>query len=394
VETSEALPGGAVHDDDIAAIARRKPPFVSVYLHTEGAIENAAQRSMVRWKKLRSQLEERQAPTAVLDEIGELVSEAHMAGDCLAVIADAQEIRLVDHGTPRDPNDFGDVGYVPRLIPVIRWRQEQPTAVVVLADRRGADLFALRRSEPEQETTVEGKDYPLTKVAAGGWSQRRYQERAENTWGENAEEVALAVERLVARTEPRIVVVVGDGRAGHLIGESLSEQTRTIVRMVPRELRGGGSPDVVADGVREVVESAVREDGDALIARLREEIGQGDLGVEGFSETATALAEAQAAVLLIAGGDDRVLWVGPDPLEVADGRQPLVELSVEEPKEVPAADGAVRAALAGGAGVRVYDVRDPTAPSGTKEMPRDGIGALLRWSEGQRAEVPTRPGQG
>jgi Bacterial archaeo-eukaryotic release factor family 2 len=61
----------------------------------------------------------------------------------------------------------------------------------VLVDRTGAEVF-VRRAGASQggEVEVEGAEFPLTKVAAGGWSQCRIQQRAENTWRRNMADLA------------------------------------------------------------------------------------------------------------------------------------------------------------------------------------------------------------
>jgi hypothetical protein len=335
METSQALPVHAVHDDDLVEVVRGQAPFVSVYLRTEPDIENAAQRSEVRWRNLRGDLETAGVDDDVLEQIDALVPEAHLDGAGLAVIADAGGVRLVDHGPLRDTDDRAVVGDVPVLAPIVRWRQEQPTALVVLADRQGADVFALRRSDPDIERTVEGADQPIRKVGPGGWSQRRYQERAENTWEENAESVADVVHRLADRVEPRVIAIAGDVRAVTLLQGALRDELRSRVRVVAGERPWEGSGDAIPDEVHDVVAEAVRADGDAVPERLREELGQQDLAAEGLEATATAHA-------------------------------------------------LIRAALASGAGVRVYDTRDPDGPLALDpaEAPLDGVAALLRWADG------------
>ena len=49
METSEQLPHGAVEAADLAELVGRPGPFLSVYVNTEGGVENAAKRSQSRW---------------------------------------------------------------------------------------------------------------------------------------------------------------------------------------------------------------------------------------------------------------------------------------------------------------------------------------------------------
>src|SRR5438067_561092 len=91
-----------------------------------------------------------------------------------------------------------------------------PAAVphlVVLVDRAGADVVAFSRRAAAHGaggatvTTVgeeSGSDPNLRKSNPGGWSQRRYQNRAENLWEQNAKSVADQVASLVDETGARL----------------------------------------------------------------------------------------------------------------------------------------------------------------------------------------------
>jgi Bacterial archaeo-eukaryotic release factor family 2 len=374
VETSEQLPHGAVEAHDLAELVRRPGPFVSLYLRTERDVENAAQRSHTRWKTVRSDLGDRGAPTDILDEMDPLVPDTYLVGDCLAVIADAERILHVEHGPAVSQDDIGTWGPLPHLLPILRWRQTDPTYVVVLTDRTGADLFGIRRGSPELHGEVEGEHDVIRKVQAGGWSQRRYQQRAEDSWEQNAEQVADRVTRLADRIEPEFVAVAGDVRAVALLRESLPERVDELVHVIEKEIpRKLGEDDPVPEDVWALVQQHVRERTEALLARFEEERGQHDKAVEGADATARALAMSQVAVLLIAGEPlaDRTLWFGPDPASLAATDRELKDLGVDSPEEGPAGDVLVRAALGTGAGIRVLDDAGPI---------REGVGALLRWT--------------
>jgi hypothetical protein len=376
METSEQLPHGAVDAPDLAELVRRPGPFLSLYLNTERDVEKAAQRSQTRWKTVRSDLDDQKVPGAVLESIAEIVPEAHLEGDGLVVVADANEILHVEQGPAVSRNDEASWGTPPRVLPILRWRQSEPTYVVVLTDRTGADLFGFRRGSPELHAEVEGEHDVIRKVQAGGWSQRRYQQRAEDSWEHNAEQVADRVTRLVDRIEPVFVAVAGDVRAVSLLRESLPERVDELVHVIEKEIpRKLEEDDPVPEDVWALVQQHVRETTQGLLARFEEERGQQDKAAEGVDATARALALSQVAVLLIADGPDdgRSLWLGPDPALLAPSDRELKELGVDSPEQGPARDVLVRAALGTGAGIRVVDDADRLA---------DGVGALLRWTTG------------
>ena len=374
METSEQLPHGAVEAADLAELVGRPGPFLSVYVNTEGGVENAAKRSQSRWKTVRGDLPHKEVPEAVLGRIDEIVPDAHLEGDSLAVIADAKQILHVEHGPPMHSNDEATWGPLPRVLPIVGWRQSQPPYVVVLTDRTGADLFGVRRGSPEVHAEVEGEHDVIRKVQGGGWSQRRYQQRAEDSREQNAEQVAAAVERLVAQVKPVFVAVAGDVRAVGLLRESLPKEVDELVHVIEKEIpRKLEEDDPVPEDVWALVQQHVRETTEGLLARFAEERGQHDKAVERVDATARALARAQVAVLLIAdeGDDDRTLWFGPDPALLAATDQELKELGVDSPEQGSARDVLVRATLGTGAGIRMLD--DPKAIG-------EGVGALLRWS--------------
>jgi hypothetical protein len=373
METSEQLMHGAIEAPDLATLVGGEGPFLSLYLNTERAVENAGPLAQQRWKTARRDLEGRGVPGALLDEIERIVPGAHLEGDGLAVIGGAEHILHVEHGPAVSPHDEATWGPLPHLLPIVRWRQSEPSSVVVLTDRTGADLFGIRRGSRELHAEVEGEHDELRKVAPGGWSQRRYQQRAEDSWEQNAEQVAAAVERLVVQVQPAFVAVAGDVRAVGLLRESLRKEVDGLVHAIEGERPWEGKGDPIPDEVHELVARHVREQTDALLARFREEQGQHDKAVEGVDDTATALAQAKVAVLLIAdeGDDERTLWFGPGPALLAVDDQDLKALGVDSPEEGPVRDVLIRAALGTGAGIRVVD--------DAKELD-EGVGGLLRWS--------------
>jgi release factor family 2 len=376
METSEPLPHGAVEAPDMAELVRRPGPFLSLYLNTEGDVENAAQRSRTRWKTVRNDLPDDVVPGAILERIDEIVPEAHLEGDGLAVIADGNGISHVEHGPAVGQTDEASWSPLPRLLPIIRWRQSEPTYVVVLTDRTGANLLGFRRGSPELHAEVEGDHDVIRKVQGGGWSQRRYQQRAEDSWEHNAEQVAERLTRFVDEIVPAFVAVAGDVRAVQLLRESLPERVVELVHVIPKEIPLKlEDDDPVPKDVWALVQQHVRETTEGLLARFAEERGQHDKAAEGVDATARALAQSQVAVLLIADGpdDDRALWFGPDPALLGPSDRELKELGVDSPEQGPARDVLVRAALGTGAAIRVLDDADRL---------EDGAGALLRWTTG------------
>lgn len=372
METSGATPATAVHAADLAGLVQDAGPFVTLYQSTEAAVENAAQQSEVRWKSFRDRLAADGAPEAVLERIDPLIADAHHAGAAMAVVASPGGVMHVEHH-PVPVVDRVQWAPLPSLVPLLEWRQDSPAHLVVTADRQGADIVGVRREGPDVRREAGGEDEVIRKVNAGGWSQRRYQERAENTWEKNADDVAAQVTRLFERLNARLVVVAGDVRAVTLLREALPQQLVSVLEEVQGGRSADGSGDQIAEQVREVVDRAVRADTDALLEKFREELGQQDRAADGPDDTLLALASAQVDVLLVHDDIDdmRTAWFGTDPTAVSRRPDALADMGVDQPTEGRLVDVAVRAALGTGAAIRVVD-----AGSG----PTGGIGAVLRWS--------------
>jgi hypothetical protein len=374
MESAEPFPEGAVEAPDLAQVVARSGPFLSVYLHTDPGVQKAPERSEQRWKALRSELETSGAPEHLLAEIEPELPEAHKHGRTLGFVSDGPGSSHVEHGDPSRPQDLGRFGPVPYLAPMVRWRQSSPPYVVVLIDRTGADVYEIHHGAPEDVEEVKGKDFPITKVGAGGWSQRRYQERAENTWEQNAESVAEVVGRLAHRIGARFVAVSGDVRAISLLREALPKDVQPLLTEVSGGRPHGRSGDPIPDEVDELVTEFVDAQSDTIAERLREEVGQGDLGAVGTKSVVAALERGQVEILLLADDPDdkSTLWIGAKPSEIATSAGELRELGLAEPVEARRLDAILRAALGSDAKIRIVE---------PESAPTDGVGALLRWKD-------------
>jgi hypothetical protein len=261
---------------------------------------------------------------------------------------------------------------LPSLAPELERRQEAVPYVVVLADRQGADLVAVHHGGPDVHLEVDGAEEARPKVHAGGWSERRYQQRAEGAWAQNAAEVAGQVARLVSAVDARFVAVAGDVRAVQLLRDELPDEVAGLIAEVGGSRAADGTPGADPADVERLRAEVVARDTADLLGKLAEEVGQHDRGRAGAADTIDALRAAQVLSLLVHDDeeDDRTAWFGTDPLMVGRRRSELDGLA-DEPREGRLVDALIRSALAGGAGVRVL-------PSGT-DVP-DGVAAILRWA--------------
>lgn len=353
-------------------VFRADGPIVSVHLNTEGAIPDASERVELRWKSLRQGLVEDGAPEQALTAIDPLVAGSHVDGEALAVVASPGGV-LYRASLPHLPAGDGSatVGALPALVPLYDATQRLLPHIVVATDRLGAEIVLVLPDEEDKHVEVEGKDLHVQRSHPGGWSQRRYQQRAENRWEANAREVADALTRLVDRSPARLVVVSGDVRAVQFLREQLPDRVLTLLTEVQGDYSG---LDEAVSRAEQVVTDHAAAETEALLADVREQLGSNGLATLGGADTLAALSAGQVDTLLIEPGAaaGRTAWFGQEPTAVAADQQRL-QLEVESRgTEAPLADVAVRAAVATSASVRIV-------PAGTTELGEQGVGALLRF---------------
>lgn len=348
-------------------------PFASVCLDSGRVAEDALQAVRLRWRNLRDSLAADGADERTLTVMDEVVgTKSHHAGQEGQVVVAAAGELLIDERLHQAPDrDRATWAPLPDVLPVLRGSPPLVPHLVVRVDRTGADIQAYGRFGDDAEQ-VDGVETPIKKVRAGGWSQRRYQQRAENTWERNAKEVAERLDKLVARYAPRFVAVGGDVRARAALLEHVSGRVRPLIVEVEHGSRSPGAGEVDRRAA-ELVDEHVRADDRSILEALTRELGRGENAVQGLDDTVDALRRAQVDTLVLEDEPDTPsrLWIGPDPLDL--GAHP--DRVVGELGAVQAcADCAlVRAAAAGDARVLLVAPDAVGLPS--------GVGAVLRYTD-------------
>jgi hypothetical protein len=226
---------------------------------------------------------------------------------------------------------------------------------------------------PDREVRVEGEELHVTRSASGGWSQRRFQQRAENRWQQNAGAVAEALTRLVDQVHPRLVVVTGDVRAVQFLRVQVPVRVSELLQVVDGEY---DSLDGALAKAAPLVDLLEARDTTQVLAGFARELGQRDRAADEPAATLNALALARVETLLLQPGRGAgSAWFGP-----LLGRtthltpRALHAMGVDGPVGRPWSTSPC-AAAATGATVRLLADQ---LPSGCG--PTGGIGALLRYA--------------
>ncbi|MGP3966577.1 baeRF2 domain-containing protein [Streptomyces sp. 6N223] len=366
-------------------------PVTSVYFGLEPRPQQAEDAEL-RWHSLARHLAGQSAGIDTIEALGGRVRESLPGSGTLAAFAaEGEVLYAAEMPGPLHP-DLAVHGPLPHLLPLLRWRQDHPAHVLAVVDRTGADLEAYARgSTAPTRQTVLGPDDEIERNAPGGWSQARYQHRAEDSWEHNAARVADALGHAASRVRARLVLLAGDVRAVQYLTKHLPEGVRH--RVAVRTVSGGRSADGAAGERRDQVAAethrAASEETWALLRRMADERGPGGRTVEGVRPTLEALARGQLGTLVIVHdpADRRTAFFGPDPTDVSDRRRVLGRRAAVLTR-APLADVAVRAAVLTGAEVRVLapDLAPETAADRALEtaapegVPAHGIGGLCRYT--------------
>lgn len=390
-----------MHLHALKPLLGRPGPFTTVYVDATPIDTGADQDAEERWKGLRrSVTASDHVDAAVLDEIGERLStpDGRREPHGRVIVADAHGV-VIDRLLSVPPAVSRiDVGSAPALLPVVRAAEESVRVLLVAVDRTGADLTRLttgERGRAPETTTVQGDHDEVHKLREGDLA-RRAQTRAEDSWQRNAETIARSLDKAVTEDMPDLVVLTGDVRTVALVKDAASQQVRDRLA----EVAGGGR----GEGVREEtfktrlgeVTAAFRaKRRKSVLARLAEALGRGDGAVSGLGDAVEVLRRGQVAELVLAADavegplSARELWVGPEPLQLATSSGDLDGLGLSAPpRRMTAHVALVRAAVAQDAGITVADEGEVAAA--------DGVGALLRWSDGStpRGRLLSQSGDG
>lgn len=346
-------------------------PFVTCWLPALAANEDPAHRLRLEWRHAQAELVD--PPEAALAAInGLLASErAHQDTSSLMVFADAEGGLAGLHLAAQPDTGHGWVDALPRLGPALMARQHVVPHIVVVADRAGADIEVVDHDEAAEEH-LDGDTTHLHRSHPGGWSQRRYQQRAENTWERNAKGVAEEVDALREQVGARLVVVAGDPRAVGFLIDHASDRLAAVLHHVEGAGRSDRDPFAeVSPEVHRLEETLVAGDLEAVLDRFVAGTANGGVA-DGPERTLALLGQGRVADVLVHDDptDERRAWFAPDARQAATDPDTLTALGLT-PVEGRLVDVTLWAAHTTGAHIHMLPAAISNGPSG-------GIGGLLR----------------
>lgn len=369
--------------------------YVSVYLDTTPSSADAAAELALRWRAARERLAAAGADDATLGAVEDVLSSRTHDARGQAVFAASGTVRL-NRALPAPPHqEIASYAPLPHVMPLLAQLPAHVPHVLVAADRAGGHVLAVSADRTAASGDVAGEQWPVHKVSTGGWSEKRLQRSAEETWEENARLTVDAVVAAAQRVHAEFVVVGGDVRERGLVLGLLPPPLREAAVLIDKEAapESAAFTEAAETEVTRRTDTVSRARLDEFRVRMNGQDPAARRAVEGLRGTLTALRDGLASDVLIAerGFDDQdfdrdlarhdeapgdtfaggtEVWVGPGPADAATAKTLPGEREAPRRARDRADAALVRAAAQTGAKLFF-------TPPGA-DPPREGVGALLR----------------
>jgi len=277
----------------------------------------------------------------------------------------------------------------PHLYPLARLDDQYPRYAAVVADTNQARVFVFgtgRRLRAEEVSSDR-----VRRVKVGGWSQARYQRRADNAATQHVRELVAMLERVVSEEGIDRIVLAGDEVVVPLIRQELPQAlVDRLVDVVALDIRAP-ERQVLDETLAAIRRHDERTDRDA-VDQLFQSVRSSGLAVLGAADTLDALKRGQVDELVITARPETLTNVtplvpgqaAPPPVHTGSVSEGLaaVDAAAEAEAGTPArtvpdedkiADELVTLARQTGASIRF--IEDPALLAEV-----GGVGALLRFA--------------
>lgn len=358
-----------------AVVAHTRPVGVA-HVDASRNTENAEHLVQLRWAEAEADLEGAGAPKDVVTLLRERATAADgvAGGHGRTVVADGSTV-LLDVATPVPPvHGTGSYGTVPQLFPLVRGLDGVVPHVLVEVDHEGADIHAVDpRGREVDVDDVEGGHDVLHRYGGGGWSHRRFQMRALDSFERNAEAVLEKLEEVVREQSPAVVLLAGDPQSRGIIRDKAGTELAAL--LVELE-HGGRAEGIDRDALAKELDTVLAQHRQTqmaeTVARFEQDRGRGRAAVDGLGEVVRALRAGAVDTLLLVDDPSasHTLWTSEEPMHVGNDRSEVEALGAREPVEAPADAVLLRALVAQDGAIELV--------AGTSDI-AGGIGAILRF---------------
>lgn len=190
-------------------------------------------------------------------------------------------------------------GPLPSLRTLMRVADDYGLYAVILADQQEVRLTLIQQGVARRQATMIGSDWPRHQQQ-GGWSQKRYQNAAQQRVVNFAKEVSEEIRARLDRARVRQVVLAAGEPVASALEEALHETVRErIVGQVALDMES--TPAEVVEATAPLVERAERERERATVQLVEDSRGPGNRAVVGIDDVLAALQSGQVMTLVMNG---------------------------------------------------------------------------------------------
>jgi peptide subunit release factor 1 (eRF1) len=233
------------------------------------------------------------------------------------------------------------VDAVPQLYPLARVNDQYPRYAALLVDTNSADLYVFALGAKTRQETVQNEKTRRTRM--GGWSQARYQRRADNFHKQHMKEVVDLLDKVVTEERLNHIVVACDEVAKPVLLEQLPKHlAEKVIDIVNVDVKSMPEHELLTETMNALRHADGQTDAEHVERMLNAWRG-GGLAVAGIEATVRALDMRQVEELLIAARPDRVK--GPADELVAKAQQNSARIRFIEDENLLADVGGVGALL-------------------------------------------------
>jgi peptide subunit release factor 1 (eRF1) len=298
--------------EQLARLASVEPgSFVSVYLDLRP--DHNGQRNYVD-TFLKNSFDEqtralsgetRQAFDALLERMREHLQAQDGSAKGMAIFASTTGdfFEAVPLDVPVDQPSM-HVGSVPHLYPLARLNDQYPRYAALLVDTNSADLYVFALGTKMRHDTITNEKTRRTQM--GGWSQARYQRRADNFHKQHMKEVVDLLDKVVTQERLNHIVVACDEVAKPVLMAQLPKHLADkVTDIVQVDVKSTEEHQLL----QETMDALRRQDAETDAEHVQQMFDAwraGGLAVAGIEATSRALDMRQVEELLIAARPDRV----------------------------------------------------------------------------------------
>jgi len=233
------------------------------------------------------------------------------------------------------------VDAVPHLYPLARVNDQYPRYAALLVDTNSADLYVFALGSKRRRETVQNEKTRRTSM--GGWSQARYQRRANNFHKQHMKEVVELLDKGVSEERLNHIVIACDEAAKPVLMAQLPKHLADkVIDIVNVDVKSVPEHELLTETMEALREADARTDAEQ-VQRMLDAWRAGGLATAGIEATQRALDMRQVEELVIAARPDRV--AGPADELVAKAQQNSARIRFIEDDTLLADVGGVGALL-------------------------------------------------